>query len=153
MLVHAFLNNDTLIHCYRAMIKIRKFLTLFKIIQIKIILIFAILTAHGGSQARGEIGATAAGLHHSHGNTRSLTPWERPGIKPASSWILVRFINCWATKGTPYGTYILFSIQNHTFYLLDISFKIGRFVKWRGPLLCSIPLNFSFSHVSLMFHD
>ena len=27
--------------------------------------------AHGGSQARGEIGATAAGLHHSHSNAGS----------------------------------------------------------------------------------
>ena len=26
---------------------------------------------HGGSQARGQIGATAAGLHHSHSNARS----------------------------------------------------------------------------------
>ena len=29
--------------------------------------------AYGGSQARGPIGATAASLHHSHSNTRSLT--------------------------------------------------------------------------------
>ena len=27
-----------------------------------------------------------------HGNVRSLTQWSRPGIKPESSWILVRFI-------------------------------------------------------------
>ena len=26
-----------------------------------------------------------------HGNARSLTPWARPGIEPASSWILVGF--------------------------------------------------------------
>ena len=71
---------------------------------------------YGGSQARGRIGATAAGLHHTcwltpqpqqhkiwaasatyttaHGNARSLTHWVRPGI--ASTWILVRFVNCWA---------------------------------------------------------
>ena len=30
--------------------------------------------AHGGSQARGLIGATATGLHHSHSNTRSKSP-------------------------------------------------------------------------------
>ena len=64
--------------------------------------------AYGSSQARGIIGATAAGLHHSHsnrsrvlatsmtyttahGNARSLTHDGRPGIKPASSWILVSF--------------------------------------------------------------
>ena len=29
------------------------------------------LAAYGGSQARGQIGAIAAGLHHSHSNTRS----------------------------------------------------------------------------------
>ena len=28
-----------------------------------------------------------------HGNARSPTYWVRPGIKPASSWILVRFIS------------------------------------------------------------
>ena len=63
--------------------------------------------AHGSSQARGLITATAAGLclSHSntgsepclwsaaHGNTRSLTHWARPGIEPVSSWILVRFVN------------------------------------------------------------
>ena len=29
------------------------------------------LAAYGGSQARGRIGAVAAGLHHSHSNARS----------------------------------------------------------------------------------
>ena len=64
-------------------------------------------TAYAGSQARGQIGAAAAGLHHSHSNARSklqsltyttahgnngsLTHRGRPGIKPVSSWILVGF--------------------------------------------------------------
>ena len=30
----------------------------------------------------------------------SLNSWARPGIKPASSWILVGFVNCWTMKGT-----------------------------------------------------
>ena len=60
--------------------------------------------ACGASQARGPIRAIAAGLHHNHSNARSethyttthgnagsLTQWARTGIKPASSWILVRF--------------------------------------------------------------
>ena len=54
------------------------------------------------------MGAIAAVLHHSHSNVRSelhlwlnttthgytgsLTHWARPGIEPASSWILVGFI-------------------------------------------------------------
>ena len=34
----------------------------------------------------------SASLHHSHSNTGSLIHWIRPGIEPASSWILVRFV-------------------------------------------------------------
>jgi len=37
-----------------------------------------------------------------HGNAGSLTHWARPGIKPVSLWMLVRFINHWATTGTPF---------------------------------------------------
>ena len=38
-------------------------------------------TAHGGSQDRGLIGATAAGLYHSHGNTRSEPHlWSTPQL-------------------------------------------------------------------------
>ena len=77
-------------------------------------------TTYGGSQARCQIGAVAAGLHHSHsnarseprlqptpqhGNTRSLTHWARPGIKPATAWFLVRFVNHWAMMGTPSPTH------------------------------------------------
>ena len=67
-------------------------------------------TAHGGSQARGPIGATAAGLCHSHSNARSelaLRPTPqlmampdpqptergRAGIKPVTSWFLVGFVS------------------------------------------------------------
>ena len=57
--------------------------------------------AYGASQARGLIGATAAGLQHriwaatvayttAHSNARSLTHWLRPGIKLATSSFLVR---------------------------------------------------------------
>ena len=45
--------------------------------------------AYGSSQARGQIRATAAILHHSHSNAGSQTHWARPGIEPGSSWILV----------------------------------------------------------------
>ena len=63
--------------------------------------------AYGSSQARGWIGAAAAGLHHSHsktdpshpvtctaacGDAESLTYWTRPGIESPSSqrqsWVL-----------------------------------------------------------------
>ena len=64
--------------------------------------------AYGSSQARGQTGAAAAGLHHTHSNARSeqhlqptpqlkATPdpthWVRPGVEPASSWIPVRFVS------------------------------------------------------------
>ena len=57
--------------------------------------------AYWGSQARVRIGAVAAGLHHSSWQRRILTLWARPGIKPATSWFLVRFCFCCATTGTP----------------------------------------------------
>ena len=59
--------------------------------------------AYGGSEARGLIGAVAAGLCHSHsnmgtyttahGNARSLIHWARPGIEPTTSWFLVGFVS------------------------------------------------------------
>ena len=47
--------------------------------------------AHGSSQARGPTGAAAAGPHQAHGNAGCLIHRSRPGIKSASSWILVGF--------------------------------------------------------------
>ena len=63
---------------------------------IKFFLYMAVPTAHGSSQDRGWIRAAAAGLHHSHSNMGSPTHWA----EPTSSWILVRFMTCWATTGT-----------------------------------------------------
>ena len=75
-------------------------------------------TAYGGSQARGPTGAVATGLHQSHSKVvseprlqpvsqlmttpdpQSTEPGQRPGIKPTSSWMLVRFVNNWTTTGT-----------------------------------------------------
>ena len=48
--------------------------------------------ACGGPQTKGQIEASAASLRHSHSNTGSLTHRVRPGIEPASLWMLVRFI-------------------------------------------------------------
>ena len=53
----------------------------------------AIRVAYGGSHARGWIGGTAAGLHHSHSNIRSLTHWVRPDIEPTTSWFPVIFVS------------------------------------------------------------
>ena len=72
--------------------------------------------AYGGSQARSQIGAAAAGLNHSHSNVGyelclwpitqleatpdPLTHWVRPGTEPESSWILAGFLMHLATIGT-----------------------------------------------------
>ena len=40
-----------------------------------------------------QIWATCANYITAHSNARSLAHWERPGIKPASSWILVKFVS------------------------------------------------------------
>ena len=57
-----------------------------------VLLFRAAPAAYASSQARGQIGAIATGLCHSHSNTRSLTHWMRPGIEPAPLWILVGFV-------------------------------------------------------------
>ena len=67
-------------------------------------------TAHGCSHARGRTGAAAASLGHGHSHNAGSKPYlqptmqllavpephlthqVRPGIKPAASWVLVRFI-------------------------------------------------------------
>ena len=88
------------------------------------LLLGAAPAAYGSSQARGRIieselqlpayaPAAAAGdpshvfdLHHSSFNTGSLTPCARPGIEPASSWILVGILTHWATTGTPQSGFL-----------------------------------------------
>ena len=45
-----------------------------------------------------QIWAVSATCTTAHSNSRSLTHWAKPGIEPASSWILVRFVNHWATN-------------------------------------------------------
>ena len=89
-------------------------------------------SAHRGSLARGLIGATAAGHSHSHsntesasathgiaqGNARSLTQWAGPGIKPASSWILVGFVNHWATTGNPVVRFLIHHAMARSLNLL-----------------------------------
>ena len=46
------------------------------------------------------IWAVSATYATAHSNARSFTHWAGPGIKPVSSWIPVRFVNCWAMTGT-----------------------------------------------------
>ena len=74
--------------------------------------------AYESSQARGQMRAADASLHHSHSEAEQRLlpiPWfmvipdfqltERPGVKPASSQIPVGFLIHWATMGTPVMSY------------------------------------------------
>ena len=47
------------------------------------------------------IRAASATYTVAHSNARSWTHWVRPGINPATSWFLVRFINHCTTMGSP----------------------------------------------------
>ena len=49
-------------------------------------------------------------LHYSSRQCRSPTHWARPGIEPASSWILVRFVS--AAPPWELGVYILNSLSS-----------------------------------------
>jgi len=105
--------------------------------------------AYGGSQTRGQMGAIATGLRHSHSNTgsephlqttpqlqqcqiravsvtyttthshvTSLTHRARPGIKPTSSWILVRFITLTHDENSkPLQVHLSLSRDSKTTYL------------------------------------
>ena len=89
--------------------------------------------AYASSQARSQIGAGAAGLCHSH--TRSLTHWVRPGIKPTSLWILVRFITTeppWELQGHTY-----LNTKAIVFFLLLLwLFLLPPLTGFHGYLLC-----------------
>ena len=57
-----------------------------------------------------------------------LTHWARLGIEPASSWILVRFVNCWAMKGTLRTKY--FKICMEIQRILNSPSNIEKKKKW-----------------------
>ena len=82
--------------------------------------------AYGGFQARGQIGAIASGLHHSHSNTRSLTHLTRPGIEPAASWFLVRFVSAASQQELQKPLHVVHSYRLVTYPLLDIPKFYGK---------------------------
>ena len=96
----------------------------------------AVPSAYGSSQARGQIRAPAASLHHSRGNTRSklsstyaaprgntrsLTHWVRPRIKPSFSWTL-----CWVPD-------LLCHNGNSAYSFLLLSFPLAQGLKLGEP--------------------
>ena len=52
---------------------------------------------------QGRIRAASATYTTGHSNARSSTHWARPGIKPATSWILVRFVSAAPQQELPEG--------------------------------------------------
>ena len=69
------------------------------------------------SQARSWIGAAPASLHYSHSNAGSLTHWGRPGMEPASSWILVRLLSAAPQQELPPFIYSFIKILTEEFPL------------------------------------
>ena len=55
--------------------------------------------------------------NHSSWQHWILNPLARPGIEPASTWILGRFINHWATVGTPMSFLFFCVCFVHLFFL------------------------------------
>ena len=108
------------------------------ILFIYLFLLFRVApAAQGGSQVRGRIGVTAAGLRHSHSNARSklhlrptphsnagsLTHWARPEFEPATSWLLVRFISVapWWELQEPIGKLL----NSCCFTVIPSYFRLG----------------------------
>ena len=86
-----------------------------------------------------QIHTTSATYTTAHGNARSSTHWARPGIKPATSWFLVRFANHWATTGTTVF-FFCFCFWFFFFFLVDAVINPYVFLGHRGKHLICIDL-------------
>ena len=106
--------------------------------------------AYGGSHARVRIGATATPDLSLICKAGFLTHWVRPGIEPASSWLLFRFVTTqpqqellaflffllkynWFTMFQVYSKVI--QICTHTYILFQIFFHYGL---WQGTEYSSL---------------
>ena len=109
----------------------------------------------------GWIRAAAAGLCHSHsntrcyttahGNARSLTHWPRPGVKPASSWFLVRFLSTAPQRNS--WVFLFISVMSmgrcfvrknaskRNFQILGYAYSSTAKLKFKKYLLVSSPTN------------
>ena len=67
------------------------------------------------------IWAASATYTTTHSNAGSLTHWAGPGIEPATSWFLLRFVNHCAMTGTPHCIFKSSSsiLTRHTRTLLN----------------------------------
>ena len=134
--------------------------------------------AHGGSQARGLIGAVAAGLHHSLGQCHILNPLSEARDQTCNLIVPSQIHFCCATPGTPpYGNSLfsfwrnfhavlhsgcasllflptvwegsLFSILPSIYYLY--TFWWCPFWQMWGDTSCNFDFHFSNSHVEYLF--
>ena len=110
-------------------------------------------TAYGGSQVRGRIGAVAAYLHHSHArsephlqptpqaheNTRSLTHWARPRIKPVSPWMPVVFVSTEPWRELP--IWVVLRCKGHDAFASE---SLWAFM----PYTCEAVSNFTFFNLA-----
>ena len=116
----------------------RGFVCLFYLFFFVFCLFGAIPLTYGGSQARGLIRATAAGLHHSHSNARSLTHWAWSGIKPATSWFLVGFVSTAPRWGTP-GVLLNRRYSDLTEHIHGLRYAMVRLEIYKGA--CLVPVH------------
>ena len=116
--------------------------------------------AHGSSQAKGQNYSCQPRAHPQQcqirvisvtyttalGKAGSLTHWVRLGIEPASSWILVGFINCWATKGT---LVCLFDYSHPSGY--EVTAHCGFDLHFPGSWWCWASFNTLIDQVFIIF--
>ena len=121
---------------------------------------------YGSSQARDWIWAAVAGLHHSHSKIgfylspvcdlhHSSWHWVGPGIKPASSWILIGFITAepqweylpenWSSmkwKGTDKNAWMLIpDLMEASSFITDSEIPPPHPFKFLGPFPSSSFIN------------
>ena len=108
----AFYYKLVILFHFEIMYCIKVFFGLGYLLLLFVVFLGAIPMAHGGSQARGWIGAAAAGLHHSSQQHRILHP-----LSEARDWTHIlmdtsRVHYHWAMKGTPILNFSLMKNPN-----------------------------------------
>ena len=116
--------------------------------------------AYGSFQARGPIGAAAAGIHHGHssgGSELHLWPtpqlmamphWGRPGIEPTSSRMLVGFVTAEPQQELP----IFLFLMTDTHLLWKIKTLEKHNVKSKSSILQSLLILFRLFSVYSVKH-
>ena len=93
--------------------------------------------AYGGSQARGRIGATAAGLHHNSQQCQILNPLGKARDRTRNFMVLSQIRFRYTTTGTP-CTYTLKSVRlryplEFLLWCNEIGSISGVLGRWRDP--------------------